>query len=88
MQAVVIKWFREKDFGFLENGSGPDILVRKADLLNCQFLKIGAMIEFECHQDKRGLTAKKVKLVHHSNKKENPNYRAKQSKPHYFGVMT
>lgn len=62
MQTVVKKWFREKESGFLDNGAGPDIMVRKADLINCQFLKVGASVEFECHPDKQGLIAKKVKL--------------------------
>ena len=39
-------------------------MVRKADLVNCQFLKVGATVEFECHPDKQGLIAKKVKLSH------------------------
>ncbi len=88
MQTVVKKWFREKDFGFLENGSGPDIMVRKVDLLNCQFLKEGASVEFECHPDKRGLIARHVKLVQQSNNKQRSNNGVKQNKPHYFGVMT
>jgi hypothetical protein len=29
MQAVVKKWLREKEYGFLDNGSGPDILYDK-----------------------------------------------------------
>lgn len=37
-------------------------MVRKADLLNCQFLKVGVQVEFECHPGKTGLIAKKVKL--------------------------
>jgi CspA family cold shock protein len=83
LQTVVKKWFRDKDYGFLDNGAGPDILVRKADLLNCQYLKNGVTVEFECHADKRGLVAKKVslsrkrKLTAKHNAKANP-----------FGVMT
>ena len=77
MQTVVKKWFRDKDFGFLENGSGPDIMVRKADLLNCQFLKVGVSVEFECHSDKKGLVAKKVKLAQ----------QRKQSNGHQNGGM-
>lgn len=42
MQTVVKKWFRDKASGLLENGSGPNIIVRKIDLINCQFLKVGA----------------------------------------------
>ena len=62
MLTVVKKWFQDKESGFLDNGDGPDIMVRKADLVNCNFLKVGATVEFECHSDKRGLIAKKVKL--------------------------
>ena len=87
MQTIVKKWFRDKDSGFLENGSGPDIMVRKADLVNCQFLKVGATVEFECHPDRRGLVAKKVKLSHQkkSNGQQNGNRRPKEFRP---GVMT
>jgi len=87
LQTIVKKWFRDKDSGFLENGSGPDIMVRKADLVNCQFLKVGATVEFECHPDRRGLVAKKVKLSHQkkSNGQQNGNRRPKEFRP---GVMT
>jgi cold shock CspA family protein len=104
VQTTVKKWFREKDFGFLANGEGPDIMVRKDDLLNCQFLKVGVTVEFECHPEKRGLTAKKVKLQH-QNKNNQPNnrgggnggnrgnggqqgYGRNNDKPFRFGVMT
>ena len=87
MQTVVKKWFRDKDSGFLDNGSGPDILVRKADLVGCQFLKIGANVEFECHRDNQGLIAKKVKLS--SQKNLNGQKKGKQSNKEFrFGVMT
>lgn len=87
MQTVVKKWFRDKEAGFLDNGDGPDIMVRKADLVNCQFLKVGATVEFECHPDKKGLIAKKVKLSSHkkSNNQQNRNRNPKEFRP---GVMT
>jgi CspA family cold shock protein len=86
LQTVVKKWFRDKDFGFLDNGGGPDIVVRKADLVKCQFLKVGVTVEFECHTDKQGLVAKKVTLLKENkydrhNRKQNP-------KPFRPGVMT
>ncbi len=84
MQTVVKKWFRDKESGFLDNGGGADIMVRKADLVNCQFLKVGAAVEFECHSDKRGLIAKKVKL---SNQKRAQHVNRSQ-KPYRPGVMT
>ena len=87
MQTVVKKWFRDKDYGFLDNGGGPDIMVRKADLIKCQFLKVGVNVEFECHSDKRGLMAKKVKLA--SKNKQQGGHAGNQGvKPNPFGVMT
>ncbi len=87
MQTVVKKWFRDKDSGFLDNGGGSDIMVRKADLIGCQFLKVGAVVEFECHQGKQGLIAKKVKLSKskNANKKNSGN---KGPKEFRYGVMT
>ncbi len=87
MQTKVKKWFRDKNSGFLENGNGPDIKVTKADLLNCQFLKIGAIVEFECHMDKQGLTAKKVRLLG-KNKSKNHKNKNQGDKKFPFGVMT
>ena len=87
MHTVVKKWFRDKDTGFLDNGDGPDILVRKADLVNCQFLKVGTTVEFECHSSKQGLIAKKVKLSHQKQltNRHNGNQGTKEFRP---GVMT
>lgn len=87
MQTTVKKWFRDKDSGFLENGNGPDIRVRKADLVNCQFLKVGASVEFECHIDNQKLTAKRVKLVA-QNKSKNHKNRNPGGQKFPFGVMT
>jgi len=87
LQAVVKKWFREKNYGFLDNGSGPDVMVRKADLVNCQYLKVGSTVEFECHTDNRGLIAKKVKPARQRDKKQQPNGN-RSARNHPFGVMT
>ncbi len=87
MQTVVKSWFRDKESGFLENGKGPDIMVHKADLVNCQFLKVGVTVEFECHINKQKLTAKKVKLLG-KNKSKNPTNRNSGNKKFPFGVMT
>ena len=84
MQTVVKKWFRDKNSGFLDNGGGSDILVRKEDLVGCAFLKVGAVVEFECHFTKQGLIAKKVSLSHQK-KFNNVN---KTTKEFRFGVMT
>jgi cold shock CspA family protein len=87
LQTIVKKWFRDKDSGFLDNGSGPGILVRKADLVNCQFLKVGATVEFECHTDKQGLIAKNV-MLSHQKKVNNQNNKNRSNKDFRFGVMT
>ena len=88
LQTIVKKWFRDKNSGFLDNGDGPDIMVSKADLVNCEFLKVGVTVEFECHSDKRGLVAKKVKLVQ-QNKSNSQNNKGKRSTKEFRpGVMT
>lgn len=89
MQAVVKKWLREKEYGFLDNGSGPDIMIRKADLVRCQFLKAGTTVEFECHPDKGGLIAKNVRLIRQNAGGQGSNgNRNKSDKPRFIGVMT
>ena len=87
MKAVVKKWFRDKDSGFLENGNGQDIIVRRVDLLNCQFLKIGVTVEFECHVENHNLIAKKVKFL---GQKHSTNSKNRDSgvKKFPYGVMT
>ena len=102
MISKVKKWFREKDYGFIDNGEGPDVMVRKADLLNCKFLKVGVSVEFECHPEKRGLIARKVKLQQQKTQQQQgrgnggngsggngSNYGHQGgNKPFRFGVMT
>ncbi len=88
LQTTVKKWFRDKNSGFLDNGNGPDIMVTKADLVNCDFLKVGVMVEFECHPDKRGLVAKKVKLLPQKKSNGQNNKRKRSPKEFRPGVMT
>ena len=88
LKTTVKKWSRDKNTGFLDNGNGPDIMVSKTDLVNCDYLKVGVSVEFECHPDKRGLIAKKVKLMQQnkSNSKNNKGkFNTKEFRP---GVMT
>jgi len=87
LQTVVKKWFREKEYGYLDNGTGPDIMVRKADLIKCQYLKTGTIVEFECHTNKKNLIAKKVCILN-QNRQKNHNAGPRSAKPHHFGVMT
>ena len=84
MQAVVKKWFRDKEYGFLDNGSGPDLMVRKSDLVKCQFLKVGTTVEFECYPDKGGLIAKNVRLL----RQKSLASRSNNDKSRFIGVMT
>ena len=88
LQTTVKKWFRDKNYGFLDNGSGQDIMVTKSELVNCEFLKVGVMVEFECHPDKRGLIAKKVKLLHQNNPNGQNNRGKRNVKEFRPGVMT
>ena len=85
MQTKVKKWLRDKGLGFLDNGSGPDIMVTQADLVGCNFLKVGVTVQFECHMGKQGLVAKKVKLV--KGNKSSGDRKGKK-KEFRFGVMT
>lgn len=65
MKTTVKKWFNDKGFGFLHNGSesAPDIMVHSSELKNCTYLKPGRTVEFECHFNEKGLIAKNVHLV-------------------------
>ena len=85
MQTLVKKWFKDKGYGFLQNGSGPDIMVRKTELVNCTYLKVNSIVEFECFIENQGLIAKKVSLSH---KKNNLQNSARGSRTYPFGVMT
>jgi len=88
LQTTVKKWFRDKNSGFLDNGGAADIMVSKSDLVNCEFLKVGVTVEFECHSDKRGLIAKKVKLLP-QNKSHGPHNKGKGNVKNFRpGVMT
>jgi len=83
----VKKWFRDKDSGFLDNKGGHDIVVRKADLVDCQFLKVGVTVQFECHTENQMLVPRKGRLSNqkHSDGQNNRNH---AQKPIRFGVMT
>jgi cold shock CspA family protein len=89
LQTVVKKWFKDKEYGFLDNGSGPDIMVRKSDLVRCQFLKAGTTVEFECHPAKGALIAKNVRLIRQNSggKGANGNHN-KGDRSRFIGVMT
>lgn len=59
MQTTVKRWFTDKGYGFLHNGGdAPDIMVHANELKNCQYLRPGRTVEFECHINSKGLMAK------------------------------
>ena len=87
MQTFVKKWFRDKDSGLLDNGNGPDIIVHKADLINCQFLKAGATVDFECHSNNQKMIARKVKPTQPQNGTRQQN-KQRKTKEFRYGVMT
>jgi cold shock CspA family protein len=88
MQALVKSWFRDKEYGFLDNGDGPDIRVLKSDLIDCHYLKVGAHVEFECHMDQKNLRAKKVKILRQKIEQRRKKAGNRKSKRSPFGVMT
>lgn len=89
MQTLVKKWFQDKEYGFLENGTGPDIMVRKTELIKCSYLKVSSIVEFECHIDGQGLIAKKVSLLPKKRNIQNKQMNKQRgSRTHPFGVMT
>ena len=89
MQTQVKKWFQDKEYGFLENGSGPDIMVRKTELIKCSYLKVSSIVEFECHIEDQGLIAKKVSPLPKKRKIQNKQMNKQRgSRTHPFGVMT
>lgn len=84
MKTTVKKWFKDKEYGFLENGSGPDVFVCKSDLENCHYLRVGVSVDFECHLNEKGLVAKYVKLV-----RDHPQPAQRRPRnQRVFGVMT
>ncbi|HDY90488.1 MAG TPA: cold shock domain-containing protein [bacterium] len=70
MNTTVKKWFSDKSFGFLANGNAQDIFVRKHNLIDCEFLRPGTEVSFECHPNKKGLEARNVKIERPANTKE------------------
>lgn len=59
---TVVKWFNTaKGYGFLENGTGPDIYVNIKSLKGTDKLVPGDVVEFECHVFEGKLVARHVK---------------------------
>jgi len=59
---TTVKWFNTaKGYGFLENGTGPDIYVNAKSLKGADKLTTGDVVEFECHVFEGKLVARQVK---------------------------
>lgn len=60
---TTVKWFNvAKGYGFLENGSGPDIYVNAKSVRGgADRLRTGQMVEFECHVFDGKLVARHVR---------------------------
>lgn len=76
---TTVKWFNAgKGYGFLDNGSGPDIYVNIKSLRGADRLKSGQLVDFECHVFDGKLVARHVrpskKQPHHQQQIEQPNF--------------
>lgn len=61
---TTVKWFNTaKGYGFLENGTGPDIYVNVKSLKGVDKLTTGDLVDFECHVFEGKLVARQVKPV-------------------------
>lgn len=61
---TTVKWFNvAKGYGFLENGTGPDIYVNAKSLRGADKMNTGDLVEFECHVFEGKLVARHVRQV-------------------------
>ncbi|MET0379858.1 MAG: cold shock domain-containing protein [Spongiibacteraceae bacterium] len=61
---TTVKWFNvSKGYGFLENGTGPDIYVNAKSLRGTDKMNTGDLVEFECHVFEGKLVARHVRQV-------------------------
>jgi cold shock CspA family protein len=59
---TTVKWFNiGKGYGFLDNGTGPDIYVNAKSLRGTDKVATGDMVEFECHVFEGKLVARHVR---------------------------
>ncbi|MDX9875271.1 MAG: cold shock domain-containing protein [Spongiibacteraceae bacterium] len=76
---TTVKWFNfSKGYGFLENGSGPDIYVNAKSLRGIDRLNTGDLVDFECHVFDGKLVARHVKSA-----KRQRDYPTATQQPHY-----
>lgn len=74
MKTTVKCWFADKGYGFLNNGGefSKDIMVHVSELKNCEYLKPGRTVEFDCDFNQKGLVAKNVHLVYEESQQPSP----------------
>jgi cold shock CspA family protein len=59
---TTVKWFNiTKGYGFLDNGTGPDIYVNAKSLRGADKVATGDVVEFECHVFEGKLVARQVR---------------------------
>lgn len=87
MQGKIKKWFKDREYGFIENGSSPDIIVRKESLVKKHPIKPGSLVSFEVTIENNKLLAKKVSLVHHNNQTKKKHTHSNNN-PGFIGVMS
>lgn len=59
---TTVKWYNiGKGYGFLENGTGPDIYVNAKSLRGIDKVATGDLVEFECHVFEGKLVARHVR---------------------------
>ena len=65
---TTVKWFNVGNgYGFLENGTGPDIYVNAKSLRGADKVMTGDVVEFECHVFEGKLVARHVQPVRRDN---------------------
>ena len=71
---TTVKWFNiGKGYGFLENGTGPDIYVNAKSLRGIDKVATGDLVEFECHVFEGKLVARHVRPVRREGNYQNGN---------------
>lgn len=59
---TTVKWFNiTKGYGFLDNGTGPDIYINAKSLRGADKVATGDVVEFECHVFEGKLVARHVR---------------------------
>jgi cold shock CspA family protein len=87
---TTVKWFNiTKGYGFLDNGTGPDIYVNAKSLRGADKVATGDVVEFECHVFEGKLVARHVRPLrregHASHSHANQGHASQGSASHGNG---